>query len=367
MRAGVAATLRAEGRVVVVVTPGAHPQQSLIGVPGPRSGVVLVVDQCEEVFSLCEDDGERREFLNALVEWSQGPSTVVVALRADRLAQVSAFPAFARLIERGLYLLGGMSEGALREAIEAPARQSGLLIEAGLVDLLVGEVEGTPGALPLLSHALLETWKRRDGSTLTVAGYAETGGIRGAVARSAESLYASVGTELQHVPRDLVLRLVTAETEGEPVGNRVPRRVLAIGAEHDQLIDLLVTSRLVTSDAGVVEIAHEALVRAWPRLRTWLDEDVDGQRILRHLSTSADSWHQLGRAEQPELYRGVRLAQALEWRTQARVVLTDTETAFLDAAERLDELDRRAAEERARGEARMVPVASAHSWPERLR
>ena len=353
VRAGVAATLRREGRAVVVVSPGAHPMEVLAGAPGPRSGVVLVVDQCEEVFSQCEDENQRTEFLNALVRWAQGPGTIVVALRADRLAQVSAYPAFARFVERGLYLLGGMSDEALREAIEAPARQSGLLIEAGLVDLLAGEVEGTPGALPLLSHALLETWRRREGSTLTVAGYAETGGIRGAVARSAESVYTSVGPDQQHLLRDLVLRLVSSGTEGEPVRSRVPRRVLAVGAEHDHLIDLLVTSRLVTSDAGVVEIAHEALARAWPRLRTWLDEDVEGQRILRHLSASADSWDQLGRADS-ELYRGVRLAQALEWRARASVILTETETAFLDAAEGLEVSERRAVEGRARDQTRMI-------------
>ena len=102
-----------------------------------------------------------------------------------------------------------MSEQGLREAIEEPARQAGLLIEPGLVDLLVGEVEDTPGALPMLSHALLETWTRREGNTLTVAGYAATGGIRGAVAQSAESVYSSIEPAQRHVLRDLVLRLVT--------------------------------------------------------------------------------------------------------------------------------------------------------------
>ena len=139
---------------------------------------------------------------------------------------MSVHPAFARLVERSLHLLGGMSEQSLREAIEEPARQSGLLIEAGLVDLLVGEVAGTPGALPLLSHALMETWKRREGRTLTVAGYTASGGIRGAVARSAETVYAGIEEDQRHLLRDLVLRLVTAGAEGEPVRSRVPRRLL---------------------------------------------------------------------------------------------------------------------------------------------
>ena len=110
-----------------------------------------------------------------------------MAVRADRLGDVSRPPGFARLVERGLYLLGPMGEDDLRAAIEGPARQAGLLLEPGLVDLLVREVEGEPGALPLLSHALRQTWERREGRTLTVAGYRATGGIRGAVAQSAEA------------------------------------------------------------------------------------------------------------------------------------------------------------------------------------
>ena len=249
--------------------------------PGPRS--VLLVDQCEEAFSLCADATERKRFLDALVGRAER-EPLVVAMRADRLAEVSAHPGFARLLERGLHLLGAMSEQGLREAVQAPARQAGLLIEAGLVDLLVGEVEGTPGALPMLSHALLETWKRREGNTLTVAGYTATGGIRRAVAQTAEQVYASIEPEHRQMLRDLVLRLVTAGAEGEPVRSRVPRRLLSGDPAHEHLIDLLVASRLVTSDAGIVEIAHEALARAWPRLRAWLDDDVEGQRILHHLS-----------------------------------------------------------------------------------
>jgi WD40 repeat protein len=228
-----------------------------------------------------------------------------------------------------------------------------MLIEAGLVDLLVGEVAGTPGALPLMSHALMETWNRREGRTLTVAGYAASGGIRGAVARSAETVYADAEEDQRHVLRDLVLRLVTAGAEGEPVRSRVPRRLLSTDLEHERVIDLLVSSRLVTSDAEVVEIAHEALARAWPRLQGWLDEDVEGQRILHHLSTAADSWDLLGRVDS-ELYRGARLSQALEWRARGNPSLTETEAAFLDAAEQAEESERRAAEVRARAQAREI-------------
>ena len=119
-------------------------------------------------------------------------------LRADRLGELAAYPEFARLVEPGLHLLSAMSERDLRAAIEGPARQVGLLLEPGLVDLLVREVEGEPGALPLLSHALHQTWQRREGRTLTVDGYQATGGIRGSVAQSAEEIYNQVPTSSGH-------------------------------------------------------------------------------------------------------------------------------------------------------------------------
>ena len=175
------------------------------------------------------------------------------------------------------------------------------------------DVEREPGALPLLSHALRQAWERREGQTLTVAGYRESGGIRGAVAQSAEEIYEQTPAEQRRMLRDLLLRLVAPSPEGEPVHARVPRRLLATDQEHERLIELLVGARLVTSDDGTVELAHEALARAWPRLRGWLDEDVEGQRILRHLSDAADTWDAMARPDS-ELYRGVRLAQALEWR-----------------------------------------------------
>jgi DNA-binding SARP family transcriptional activator/WD40 repeat protein len=351
-RAGIAAALRLQGRRITVLTPGSDPAERLATLPRPSERTVLVVDQAEEIFSLCGDESERTAFLTGLVRWSE-QGRLVVAMRADRLADVSAYPDFARLLERSLYLLGAMTEAGLRAAIEAPARQSGLLIEPGLVDVLVGEVAGTAGALPLLSHALLETWQRREANTLTVEGYTASGGIRGAVAQSAETVYAGIAPEQRTVLRDLVLRLVSSGTQGEPVRAKLPRRLFSQEPEHQQLIDLLVGSRLVTSDAGVVEIAHEALARAWPRLRTWLDEDLEGQRIRQHLTSAADAWETLGRPDS-ELYRGIRLAQALQWRERADTRLTATEVEFLDAGDRNEQSERRSEQARAKAQARLI-------------
>ena len=260
-------------------------------------------------------------------------------MRADRLGDVSASPAFARLVERGLYLLGRDGRDDLRAAIEGPAHQAGLLLEPGLVDLLVREVEGEPGALPLLSHALRQTWERREGRTLTVAGYRATGGIRGAVAQSAEEVYerpAGRAAAAAARPAAAARRRQRRRRAGpRPGAAAQPGRPTPTTSE---LIELLVAARLVTSDDDVVELAHEALARAWPRLRGWLDDDVEGQRILRHLAGAADTWDAMGRPDS-ELYRGVRLAQALGLTQQADppterdlldADLTPTEREFLD-------------------------------------
>ncbi|MGA7688290.1 MAG: BTAD domain-containing putative transcriptional regulator [Jiangellales bacterium] len=252
VRAGVAAGLGRDGRRVVVMTPGTHPMAGLAEAGVLRTSTVLVVDQLEEVVTVCLDPIEREAFLDALVGHADAGASVVVALRADRLGLLSGHRGFARLLERGLHLLGTMNEDDLRAAVEGPAHRAGLLLEPGLVDLLVQEVSGEPGALPLLSHALAQTWENREGRTLTVDGYRAAGGTHRAVA-----------------------------------GN----------SARESLVEVLVAARLVTSDGEVVELAHESLIAAWPRLRSWLDEDVDGHRILRHLTVSADSWGAMGRPE----------------------------------------------------------------------
>jgi WD40 repeat protein len=199
----------------------------------------------------------------------------------------------------------------------------------------------------------METWKRREGNTMTVEGYRASGGIHGAVAQSAEHLYARIEPERRHVLRDLVLRLLVPGTEGQPMRSRVPRRLVGTDPEHDRLIELLVAARLVTVDDGALEITHESLARAWPRLRGWLDDDVEGRRILHHLSAAADAWDSLGRPPS-ELYRGVRLTRTLAWREEGDVSLTSTEEAFLAESRAQAEIEEQSAAERARAQARMI-------------
>jgi DNA-binding SARP family transcriptional activator/WD40 repeat protein len=352
MRAGIGARLRRRGTVCVTIMPGRYPTHALSALTSARAEDALLVDQAEELFTLCEDPEESRAFLDRLVE-EAASRPVVVALRADRLADLTAYPAFSRLVERGLYLVGGLDEAGLRLAVVGPARQAGLILEPGLVDLLVSEVRDDPGALPLLSHALLETWKRREGNTLTVDGYRASGGIHGAVAQSAERLYAQVEPGHREALRDLVLRLLSPGSEGEPVRTRVPRRLIGTDPEHERLIEMLVSARLVTSDDGVLEITHESLARAWPRLQGWLEDDVDGRRILHHLSSTADAWDTMGRPDS-ELYRGVRLTRALDWWTSTGATLTGVERTFLDASRAQAEVEERSAVERARAQARLI-------------
>ena len=168
---------------------------------------------------------ERRAFLELLAD--EARQRPVLALRGERLAQVAEHAGFSRLVEQGLHLVGALDEVGLRAAVERPARQAGLVIEPGLVDLLVREVRDDPGALPLLSHALLETWQRREGNTLTVDGYRDSGGIRGAVAQSAEQLYGQIDPDQRRQLRDLMLRLVSPGIGGEAVRAQVPRRLIA--------------------------------------------------------------------------------------------------------------------------------------------
>lgn len=329
VRAGLAAHLRAEGTSVTVITPGTRPEDALTRAGQTPPGTTLVVDQCEEAL-VCAIPEQRERFLAGLCAWAErGP--LVVTLRGDRLGELGDHPDFARLVERGLHLLGPLSMDGLREIIELPARQAGLLLEPGLVDLLLRDAAGDPGGLPLVSHALRQTWLRREGRALTVTGYTESGGIRGAIAQSAESVYLELSDEQRQQVRDLMLRLIEPSVDGDPVRLRVARQLAVVDLGTDELVERLIDARLITSDQGGIEMAHEALAREWPRLRIWLEEDVEGQRIRHHLTMSASSWEAMDRAPS-ELYRGSRLATALAWRDSGHPSLTALEQEYLDTA-----------------------------------
>lgn len=331
IRAGVVAALTREGRQVEIPPPGTSPADLVAGLEGGTG--VLVVDQLEEVVAQCETAEELRRFGAALVATADRRPLVVV-VRADRFGDVSGLPGFGRLAERALHVLSPLGDAELQLAIEGPAREAALLLESGLVDLLLRDLQGEPGALPLLSHALRETWERREGRTLTVEGYRASGGIRGAVGRSAEEVYAGLPKAGRHTLRDLMLRLLTVAPDGEPVRCAVRRGSVPADQAHQQLVEQLVRARLLTVDAEVLTLAHETLARAWPRLRGWLDDDREGQQILRHLTAAAESWAGMGRPDS-ELYRGSRLASARDWHRRSGAELTTAEADFLDRSEQV--------------------------------
>ena len=325
-----------------LIRPGEHPMRELrraIDRRGDDRRAVLVVDQLEELFTACRDEEERSEFVAALVRAVRERGVVaVLAVRADFYGRCAAHPELVRLLNANHVLVGPMRQDELRRAIELPAQRAGLRLEGGLADRLLADCEGEPGALPLLSTALLELWQQRDGRQLRLADYERTGGVRRAVARLAETAYERLEPEQQPVAQRLLLRLAAEEEAGAPVRRRVPLDEL-----HDDVrgvLDVLAESRLITVSEGSVEVAHEALLREWPRLRGWLDADRDGRRLHRHLTHAAREWREGGR-DRAELYRGARLASALEWRAEHEPELNVAEQEFLDASRVAGERARR--------------------------
>ena len=318
--------------------------------------MLLVVDQFEEAFTICRDEAERARFLAALAEAAQADNsvTVVVAVRADYYGHCAADPALAGLLAANHVLVGPMDAGELRRAIELPARRAGLQLEPGLAEAMISEVAEEPGGLPLLSCALLESWQHRHGRTLTLAAYQQAGGVRGAVARLAERAWLGLAPGEQAVARRILLRLA-GPGEGEAVvRRRVPLDEVA--PTHDErsraVLDALVDQRLLTKSEDSVEVAHEALLREWPRLRGWLEEDVQGRALHRHLIGAAREWDQSGR-DPGELYRGARLTGALDWAATHDADLNELEREFLQAG--------RAAAEREVADARRRAEQEAHT------
>lgn len=309
--------------------------------------LLLVIDQFEELFTLCRSEAKRQAFIDNLVtavsspdeEQLTKPTRVVIALRADFYHHCAQYNELRRLVEKQQRFIGAMSQVDLRRAIEEPASRSGYTFEPGLADLLLRDVGASgnqsaePGALPLLSHALLETWRRREDNLLTFSGYTNAGGVQGAIAKTAESVFQEQLTPTQQsIARNIFLRLTelgegTQDTRRRAlISELLPASEAA--AEVQAVLNLLSKARLVTTDEETAEVAHEALIREWPTLRLWLDENREGLRLHRHLTESAQAWQQLNR-DPGELYRGARLEQAQEWGVHHDDELNDLEREFL--------------------------------------
>ncbi|MER6148973.1 nSTAND1 domain-containing NTPase [Streptomyces hirsutus] len=326
-----------------ILTPGERPARTHAplltpAVPGDGSAgadTFVIVDQFEEVFTLCHDAAERARFIDLLLAAREPESRlrVLLAVRGDFYGRCAEHRDLADALRDANLLAGAMNSAELRDAVVKPATAAGLTVERTLTDRLVKEVVDAPGGLPLLSHALLETWRRRRGKTLTMAGYEAAGCLDGAIAKTAEGVYGRFTEDQAAAARRVLLRLV-APGDGTPDTRRPVERAELSGAGRDdtaQVLEALAGARLLTLDGDTVEMAHEALITVWPRLRGWIEEDRERLRVHRNLTEAAHAWQELGR-EKGALYRGSRLAAAREHFGGApREDLTDVEQAFLDA------------------------------------
>jgi WD40 repeat protein/DNA-binding XRE family transcriptional regulator len=320
--------------------------------PHASRQLLLLIDQFEELFTLCRDEGDRRAYIDNLMTATADPGGslfVVIALRADFYPHCAPYAELREALATQQTYLGPMSIDEMRRAIEEPARRGNWELEPGLVDILLSDVSSArgqspePGALPLLSHALLETWQRRSGRTLTVSGYLATGGVQGAIAETADDVFRDqLDLQQQTIARNIFLRLTQL---GEEDATRETRRRATLGelipapeeaTSVQAVLTCLADARLITIDNGVVEVAHEALIREWPMLRGWLDEDRDGLRLHRHLTVAAEGWERRDR-DPGECYRGTRLAQTLGWAATHLGALNASEQAFLEASRLLVE------------------------------
>ena len=308
-----------------LLRPGEHPVRALeraTAEAAPARRQVVAVDQFEEIFTLCHDEAERAAFVDELVAAARDVrrrALVLVAVRADFYGRCAVYPELSRLLGANHVLVGPMRRDELRRAIELPARRAGLTVDSDVVDALIADVEGEAGGLPLLSTALLELWQRRDGRRLRMSAHEHTGGVQGAIARLAENAYARLDPAQRDTARRILLRLADHGDGELAVRRRVELAELEVAHDErvSEVLAVLAGDRLVTIGEGEVEIAHEALLREWPRLRRWLEQDSDGRRLHQHLRAAARDWDAGGR-DPGELYRGARLAAALGMVRQPR-------------------------------------------------
>ena len=304
---------------IALLRPGEQPLRALeqaIAALRRERRLIVAVDQFEELFTACRDEDERAAFADALTACTRDPrrrTLVLVAVRADFYGRCAAYPELSRLLGANHVLVGPMRRDELRRAIELPARQrAGLRVEPELVDALLADVEGEPGALPLLSTALLELWQQRDGRRLRLRRLRAAPAACAARSRGWPSARTSGSTAKAARSRAGSCCGSRARARATPSCAAACRWPSSTGAGVAEVLSVLADERLVTIGEGEVEVAHEALLREWPRLRAWLEEDAEGRRLHQHL-TARRARLGGGRARPGELYRGARLAAALDW------------------------------------------------------
>jgi len=307
----------------------------------PEHGqLLLVVDQFEELFTLCPDEGIRRQFLDGLASAlteERSRLRVVFTLRADFYDRPLRYESIGRLLRDATVPVLPLAADELERAIVDPASKVGCEFEPGLVSGIVADVSDQPGALPMLQYALTQLYESRISGLFTRDAYRELGGVTGALARRAEDLFESASPDERDALRRALGRLVTLGEGVEDTRLRALRSELGGSDASTAIIDRFGAARLLSFDRDpltrepTVEVAHEALLREWPRLRTWLEEDRDDLRMMRHLTTAAGEWEASGHSDS-ELYRGGRLEGVEEWAAENPTEPAPLETAFLEAS-----------------------------------
>lgn len=312
---------------------------------------LLVFDQAEELFTGL-DPGVREDAVAALARYVEdSDGRLMLVLRSDfypRLAEVEPLAAFA---QKTAVLVGPLRADELRRALVEPAAAVGLRLEADLVETVMENVAGQTEPLPLLSEAMVRTWHRREGDLLTLEAYRLAGELSGALEAAAEECFTALGDPQRRAARHLLVRMAARTATGWV---RAPITAIsseAADAAEQQALSALITARLVVVSEQRIEIAHDALLAHWPRLREWLDERALAADLLRHLDQAATTWRTAGRQD-TDLYRGPRLTAALDWRAEHPADLSPSEQEFLDASRRAADAELEAARAQTRREAR---------------
>jgi WD40 repeat protein len=356
--AGLAPALEEMGWTTLTFTPGADPPAMLEGRLAGREGerIALVVDQFEEIFTLCRADERRRAFLDRLLLHAE-TGRVVLTLRTDFLGECTRYPAFWAMLQQHQQVIEPLTPAELRAVVERQAAAVGLRFEADLVQTILDDVAGEPGAMPLMQHALLELWNRRRGRWLLTAEYRALGGVQQAIAHTAEAIYAGLTADEQERTRDVFVRLTRLDEDESADAGAAPERrdtrrrvalaeLVPAGADEATTRSLvarlatgglLVTGRNLVTDQDEVTLAHDALLRYWPRLVGWLDEDREGLRAREQLRDAAQEWAAGGRDESLLVHRGRRLRSADALAQHPRTTLNALERAYVDACVALRE------------------------------
>ncbi|QKZ24794.1 hypothetical protein HUT05_16435 [Streptomyces chartreusis] len=350
--------------VLRILTPGPRPAATyrhLLTPSGDEPESWVVVDQFEEVFTLCKDRAERSRFIDLLLAAREPGSRlrVLIAVRADFYVRCSEHRGLADSLKGVGLPVGPMTADELREAITRPAQAAGLLVERELTARIIEEVLDQPGALPMLSHALLETWRGRKGRLLKLADYEAVGGVSGAIAGTAEEFYAQLSAGQQSTARHLMLRLIEPGQGSADTRRPLSRSELEEWVDPDvaEVVERLTRARLLSVDEDGVQLAHEALITNWPRLGEWIGEDRERLRHHRSLTVAARTWLEHDR-DPGVLYRGTRLARAEELFANDGS-LTVSERSFLLAALAAREAEEQAATHAARRSRLLISSLSA--------